>query len=433
MVIASARPPRQPRRSAASCRCSLRGRAVLRRARRRSLPSLLPAAGRDALQASIAPQLTDDVIQRRLMATADSLLGQTPKLQIERGGRPARITIQTRVHGDASTCRSSSTPSSCAPRPRSRSSASARRRGRCRRRAPLPRARRDPGRRPNCWASWPSGSGSRRCWASWWPACCWAAACSGSCPPTGAPAELIHVLAELGVAAAAVRDRPGDRPARDVPGRGRLARGGVVGVVLPFVLGYLLLGATRPTPRAAGRRRDRGHLRRAPPSPPPRSASPRACSPTSGRMSTPEARDHHRRGGHRRRAGPGDPERGVRRRGRGGHHAHGRAADLRGRGRASWSWPCWSAGSSCRGCSTSSSGCGCATCSWSPRSPSRWACRAAGRPGRLGAHHRRLRGGHHSVGHQPVRHDRARGAAGGLDLHARSSSSASAPPSTSRC
>jgi hypothetical protein len=45
-------------------------------------------------QASIAPSVTDDVIKRRLMATADSLLGQTPAFQVLRGGNPARITIQ---------------------------------------------------------------------------------------------------------------------------------------------------------------------------------------------------------------------------------------------------------------------------------------------------------------------------------------------------
>jgi len=45
-------------------------------------------------QASIAPSITDDVIRRRLMAAADSLLGQTPAFQVLRGGNPARITIQ---------------------------------------------------------------------------------------------------------------------------------------------------------------------------------------------------------------------------------------------------------------------------------------------------------------------------------------------------
>ena len=45
-------------------------------------------------QASIAPSVTDDVIKRRLMATADSLLGQTPVFQILRGGNPARITVE---------------------------------------------------------------------------------------------------------------------------------------------------------------------------------------------------------------------------------------------------------------------------------------------------------------------------------------------------
>ena len=45
-------------------------------------------------QASIAPSVTDDVIKRRLMATADSLLGQTPTFGITRTGNPGRITIQ---------------------------------------------------------------------------------------------------------------------------------------------------------------------------------------------------------------------------------------------------------------------------------------------------------------------------------------------------
>ena len=46
-------------------------------------------------QASIAPGLKDDVIERRLMATADSLLGHSPPIRIVRGGNPLRITIQT--------------------------------------------------------------------------------------------------------------------------------------------------------------------------------------------------------------------------------------------------------------------------------------------------------------------------------------------------
>ena len=47
-------------------------------------------------QASIAPSVKDDaVINRRLMATADSLLGFTPTFYIVRRGQPARITIQT--------------------------------------------------------------------------------------------------------------------------------------------------------------------------------------------------------------------------------------------------------------------------------------------------------------------------------------------------
>jgi hypothetical protein len=46
-------------------------------------------------QASIAPSVTDDVIKRRLMATADSILGHTPTFRIVRAGNPVRITIQT--------------------------------------------------------------------------------------------------------------------------------------------------------------------------------------------------------------------------------------------------------------------------------------------------------------------------------------------------
>jgi hypothetical protein len=47
-------------------------------------------------QARMAPSHTDDVIQRRLMSQADSLLpGGTPSFKITRGGHPNRITIQT--------------------------------------------------------------------------------------------------------------------------------------------------------------------------------------------------------------------------------------------------------------------------------------------------------------------------------------------------
>ncbi|MBA3498404.1 MAG: hypothetical protein H0T86_14985 [Gemmatimonadales bacterium] len=45
-------------------------------------------------QARFASEFTDQAIRLRLLATADSLLGQTPELRIERGGRPSRITIQ---------------------------------------------------------------------------------------------------------------------------------------------------------------------------------------------------------------------------------------------------------------------------------------------------------------------------------------------------
>jgi hypothetical protein len=48
-------------------------------------------------QASIAPSVRDDgVINRRLMATADSLLGFAPPFSIVRAGQPApRIVIET--------------------------------------------------------------------------------------------------------------------------------------------------------------------------------------------------------------------------------------------------------------------------------------------------------------------------------------------------
>jgi hypothetical protein len=46
-------------------------------------------------QASLGSSVRDDVISRRLNATADSILGQSPIFRIQRGGRPLRITIQT--------------------------------------------------------------------------------------------------------------------------------------------------------------------------------------------------------------------------------------------------------------------------------------------------------------------------------------------------
>jgi hypothetical protein len=47
-------------------------------------------------QASIAPSVKDDnVLNRRLMATADSILGFTPDFLIVRTGQPPHITIQT--------------------------------------------------------------------------------------------------------------------------------------------------------------------------------------------------------------------------------------------------------------------------------------------------------------------------------------------------
>ena len=47
-------------------------------------------------QARMAPSVTDDVINRRLMSQADSILpGGAPSFKITRGGHPNRITIQT--------------------------------------------------------------------------------------------------------------------------------------------------------------------------------------------------------------------------------------------------------------------------------------------------------------------------------------------------
>jgi hypothetical protein len=46
-------------------------------------------------QAHVAANLSDSEITAHLTAQADSLLGQTPRFQITRGGRPNRITIQT--------------------------------------------------------------------------------------------------------------------------------------------------------------------------------------------------------------------------------------------------------------------------------------------------------------------------------------------------
>lgn len=47
-------------------------------------------------QARLAPSITDDVIHRRLVGQADSLLpGGAPRFKITRGGHPNRITIQT--------------------------------------------------------------------------------------------------------------------------------------------------------------------------------------------------------------------------------------------------------------------------------------------------------------------------------------------------
>ena len=46
-------------------------------------------------QAHVGAHLSDSEITAHLTAQADSLLGETPRFQITRGGRPYRITIQT--------------------------------------------------------------------------------------------------------------------------------------------------------------------------------------------------------------------------------------------------------------------------------------------------------------------------------------------------
>jgi hypothetical protein len=46
-------------------------------------------------QAHMAGHLSDSEITTLLTAQADSLLGETPRFHITRGGRPNRITIQT--------------------------------------------------------------------------------------------------------------------------------------------------------------------------------------------------------------------------------------------------------------------------------------------------------------------------------------------------
>jgi hypothetical protein len=46
-------------------------------------------------QASLARSVDDQTITRNLIATADSLLGQTPRFRVIRGGNPVRTTIQT--------------------------------------------------------------------------------------------------------------------------------------------------------------------------------------------------------------------------------------------------------------------------------------------------------------------------------------------------
>jgi len=47
-------------------------------------------------EARLAPGISDDVIRRRLIAQADTLLGNPPVFTITRAGRPARIIIETR-------------------------------------------------------------------------------------------------------------------------------------------------------------------------------------------------------------------------------------------------------------------------------------------------------------------------------------------------
>lgn len=46
-------------------------------------------------QASLAPSISNEVINSRLTATADSLLGRSPRFKIRRSGRTRKISIET--------------------------------------------------------------------------------------------------------------------------------------------------------------------------------------------------------------------------------------------------------------------------------------------------------------------------------------------------
>ena len=199
--------------------------------------------------------------RRHLNAQSDSILGQTPDFRIDRGGRPSRIIIETEytetvdpaglqphVHaaaprrGAAVRCTAppmagSTSPSCFSPSPRSSS-------------------------RPSCSGSSPSASDSRPCLASWSPACCWAAACSASSPRLAGPGEVMHVLAELGVLLL-LFEIGLETDLREMfrVGPASLAVA-VVGVLVPFGLGYAYW-ACAAARRERPRRPDHGgHLRR---------------------------------------------------------------------------------------------------------------------------------------------------------------------------
>ena len=87
----------------------------------------------------------------------------------------------------------------------------------------------------------------------------------------------------------------------------------VVGVVLPFGLGYVYWAYVPHPASGAGDLTTAAIFVGATLTATSVGITARVLSDL-GRMSTPEARDHHRRRGHRRRARPGHPERRVRRR-----------------------------------------------------------------------------------------------------------------------
>ena len=413
---------------------ALRGGAVLRHPHRPGLLALLPAAGRDAVPGPAGADPYRRAISAGLTPADDSILGQARKFTI-RLRRPPPDHHRDRVQRNVSTCPSSSTPSSSIPAPK----------------PPVDQAPTEsPGafaglrRRPRRHAAPPRRGGVDVAGSSWSSPPCSSAAkllgelaerlgqpavlgelvagvllggsSSASFPP-GVEAELIHVLAELGVVLLLfeigletdLKEMFRVGPAAAGGGAGRRRRYPSRSATCTGSTCRIRCRATRRSgDRGDFRRRDAhrhlgGHHR-------PGALRSRADEHAGGA-------DHHRRRGNRRRPRPGDPERGLRcRRGR---QRHACSASLRTLAVAvGFLVVAVLVGRfSCPGSSTSSSGCGSATCC----SSSRWRSRSAlppWRAGRLGAHHRGVRGRPHSVGHEPVRHHRARGAARGLDLHA---------------